>query len=64
MATKTKAAPEKAVERAMRRCVFCLKTVREVAGMIESETTGARICNECVGLCVGIMEKDGVPMPR
>lgn len=40
------------------RCVFCLKTQAEVQKMIESDYTGARICDECVGLCVEILAKD------
>ncbi len=39
-------------------CSFCGKTVREVKGLVESNF-GTRICNECVGLCVGLLEKAG-----
>lgn len=44
----------------LRRCVFCLKTTREVVAMIGSEP-GARICNECVGLCMGILRREAPP---
>ncbi len=37
------------------RCVFCPKTKREVVAMVEA-STGARICDECIGLCNGLLK--------
>lgn len=40
--------PGTVIDRVMKRCTFCQKKPSEVEAMIESEITGARICNECV----------------
>ena len=38
-------------------CWFCLKTKKAVLKLVVSDATGARICDECVALCVELMER-------
>jgi hypothetical protein len=57
IATKPKAS---SARRFLERCVFCLKTRREVSALIGSDDTGARICNECVFVCDEILAKNGL----
>ncbi len=53
--TETKERPESSLERVRRKCVFCLAASQEVFAMVESEDTGARICDECVWQCVDLI---------
>jgi ATP-dependent Clp protease ATP-binding subunit ClpX len=43
-------------------CAFCSKVKREVKRLITGDT-GACICNECIGLCNGILVDAGDPVP-
>lgn len=52
---ETEERQESFLERVRKKCVFCLKASQEVFAMVESGDTGARICDECVWLCVDLI---------
>src|SRR5947207_3335696 len=48
---------------ALVRCSFCGKSQKQVAKLIAGP--GVYICDECIGLCVGIIEDEtGAPVTR
>lgn len=51
---------ERIKDQALSRCSFCGKTAREVEKLVEA-ATGARICNECVSLCIPLMGRCCMP---
>ena len=55
---KTSPPPERAAD----RCTFCGKGKDQVARLIAGP--GVYICNECVELCMEIMDEEGVPADR
>jgi hypothetical protein len=48
------------VSRGGLRCDFCGKSRREVRGLVQAEAGGPTICNECVGLALGIFTRAGL----
>ena len=43
-------------------CSFCLRSAEEVTRLLGGET-GARICDDCVGVCGRILADPEVPFP-